>query len=284
MDSETPKIILSQSEQDSVDFKRELKFYDADGNRNNRVRDELIKDILAMANGNANIVGDTKYLIIGAADDNEFPEGEPRPLYDMSEEKLPTKSDIQKMVNAACFPAVTGIQTEFIEVEGKQLYVISILPSPSLHETNRKLDTPKKSYSEHLVFTRRDEDVSIASAKDRETIVRLKQLHFAESKKVSPMILGAIIGPVLAIVFWDAGRAATVDTSLTAMRYSSYLVIGAFGVLAGVFLGWVYHKYLETRNELMGQSRKFVVVTIALSIVFGVFLWAILYWIFGLLA
>lgn len=40
-----------------------------DGNIKKRQRHELIKDILALVNGNANVAGETVYLIIGADDD-----------------------------------------------------------------------------------------------------------------------------------------------------------------------------------------------------------------------
>src|SRR5574341_1290226 len=67
------RILKSKKEEDSFDFKRKLKLYQTDGKVSDYQRDELIKDILGLANGNGQIVRQTKYLIIGA-DDKQFDE------------------------------------------------------------------------------------------------------------------------------------------------------------------------------------------------------------------
>ncbi len=102
------RILKSKKEEDSFDFKQKLKLYQADGKVSEYQRDELIKDILGLANGNGQIVRQTKYLIIGAAD-KQFDEQGMRVLYDV-DYPVPSQSDVIKWVNSACAPAIVGIQ------------------------------------------------------------------------------------------------------------------------------------------------------------------------------
>lgn len=262
MNPDMLSLMLSRPEQDTVEFKRELNLYNENGKINSSSRDEFVKDILALANGNTHIVGDTKYLVVGADDklnDNK------RQIYDVTGRKLPSASDIQKIVNAVCYPAITGIQATFVEIDGKNLYVISIPPLPSLYETIRDLRTPKK-YNEHLVFVRRDEDIGIASAKEREAIAQLKYLHFSRSKNVPPVQFGAIIGAILSYVFWSTGVKATIDTSVKSIHLASSVVITVLGSLMGAMWGWNYKEYKEVSYSLANQPTKIRVTSTGLII------------------
>ena len=68
------KLLHNPNEKDWLEFKEKLKLYQADGKLVDLQRDEFIKDILGLANGNTHNIRETKYLIVGASncgfDDN----------------------------------------------------------------------------------------------------------------------------------------------------------------------------------------------------------------------
>lgn len=61
--------LLHSHEGPSLDFKQEWYKLDSEDIQTKKVqKNELIKDILSLANGNVNVAGETAYLIIGASD------------------------------------------------------------------------------------------------------------------------------------------------------------------------------------------------------------------------
>jgi hypothetical protein len=58
------KLLHEPKEKDWFDFKSTLKLYQSDGKLVERQRDELLKDILGLANGNSHIIRKTKYLLV----------------------------------------------------------------------------------------------------------------------------------------------------------------------------------------------------------------------------
>ena len=119
--------------------------------------DEFIKDILALTNGNVNAANLDGLLVIGAGD-ALFPDGT-RELFDASGLQLAAQQ-IQVKVNSACHPPVPDIHCEQISLDGKTLWVVSIPPSPYLHETNRDLRTVKGEFDEHGQLRHvRDEEI-----------------------------------------------------------------------------------------------------------------------------
>ena len=73
-------LLRERNERDWYEFKGKLKLYRSDGKLVEQQRDELIKDILGLANGNSRIIRKTKYLIVGA-DNEEFDENGMRALH-----------------------------------------------------------------------------------------------------------------------------------------------------------------------------------------------------------
>jgi hypothetical protein len=194
MDEEKLRQLLNQDESTTLEFKQELHQIDhSDKKVAGLHRDELIKDILSLANGNVTTVGDHAYLIIGAGDTFR-PDGT-RELFNVDPQKI-TQQRLLQIVNKACMPRLQDIEVDTVELENKQLLVITIWPTPHLHETIRELNTPQSHYSEHVVFIRHNENIAIASAKEREAILKLKQIYFAETRKVSPVKFGALVGAV----------------------------------------------------------------------------------------
>ena len=148
--------------------------------------DELIKDVIALTNGNSGTVGQDALLVVGVDDK---PDGTGiRPLYDTSHLQI-TSQQIMAKVNAACDPPIPDILCERVELSGKTILVIKIPFSPHLHETKRQLNVskgifngagelidlrPDKTYTAHTAFIRRGEDISPATSAERLVLQREK--------------------------------------------------------------------------------------------------------------
>lgn len=140
---------------------------------------ELIKDILALTNGNFGTAKEYAFLIIGV-DDQLMSDGS-RKLYDASYLEV-TGQQILSKVNAACYPPLPQLNCEFVQLDGYKICVISIPPSPFVHETTKQLETtkgefdsngklrhvkPGKTYTIHTAFVRRGEDIFPATNVER---------------------------------------------------------------------------------------------------------------------
>lgn len=89
-----------------------MKLYQSDGKLAEKTRDELIKDIVGLANGNSHIVRKTKYLIIGV-DDLVFDEKDYRKLHNV-DYKVPPHNDLVKWLSAACSPVIVGLESDLL--------------------------------------------------------------------------------------------------------------------------------------------------------------------------
>lgn len=188
--------LLGQDESSTLDFKSEWYKIDSDNKKANQTqKGELIKDILALANGNSNVAGETAYLVIGA--DDEFCRNGKRELFDVQETDRITKDRILKIVNTACSPALEDLSCDFFIVERKNILVITIHPSPYIHETKVRVQTPKRFYDEYTVFVRHGDDVKTASTKERNGIADLKKLRFEERQNVHPILFGLSVGTII---------------------------------------------------------------------------------------
>jgi hypothetical protein len=211
-----------------------------------RQRDELIKDILALANGNAIVAGDKAFLVIGA-DDVLGSDGR-RPLFDVGEHRLNAKR-ILDIINKACEPSIEDISCEGVIVDGKHLLIITIDPTPYLHETTRRLETSSSVFSERTAFIRHNQSVEIASNKERETIGQIKRFRFGESRNPPGVpfgtLLGSTVGGILAYAI-ARNRSKLPDNPET------NAVIGMTGAFFGGTLGFsagsTYKNVYEIRS------------------------------------
>lgn len=184
--------ILSQREGLKLDFKREYKLNDMPPVGANEQQwnvfvkgqwDEFIKDILALANGNIGTAEQAGVLVIGA-DDKLLPDGT-RQLHDASYLQL-TPQQILAKVNSACDPPIPDIQCEHVLLDAKNIFVITIPPTPYVHETTRQLEKtkaaedettgrfikslPDKTYTARTAFVRRNEDIFPATDDERQAL------------------------------------------------------------------------------------------------------------------
>lgn len=173
------KLLRETKEQDWFDFKAKLKLYQSDGKLVDKQRDELIKDILGLANGNSHIIRKNKYLIIGV-DNEKFDENGYRVLYDV-DYIVPSQSDIARWLSSACSPRIVGLVCHRIPIQGVNLFVITIPPTFDLYETTRELNA-SSHFNKYTVFMRQDENTVPASVRDGITIQQLKHLYRQEAK------------------------------------------------------------------------------------------------------
>lgn len=232
VDATTLQQLLEQPESATLEFKQAMyKINDRDGDTKKHHRGELIKDILSLANGNASVAGQTSYLVIGAADQIE--EDGSRQLYDITA-KLPAARSLLSLINSVCLPALDDLKCEEVILDGHRLIVITILPSPHLHETSRKLDA-SQTYTEHVVFIRRVDSVDVANAGERSVILRMKQFHFEQSLRMSSRMLGFISG----VSVGGAVPEVVIKLSMPDAKLTpSFKVFGAvLGGLLGLLIG-----------------------------------------------
>lgn len=197
MTSEELRRLICKNEGLKLDFKREYKLQSMPPDGADRQLwnqyikgqwDELIKDILALTNGNVGVAKEAGILIIGV-DDQLQPDGS-RQLFDSSYLEI-TGQQILSKVNSACYPPIPQLACEFVELDGRNICIISIPPSPYVHETTRQLETtkgefdhqgklrhvkPGKTYTSHTAFIRRGEDVLPATGIERRKLEEEKNL------------------------------------------------------------------------------------------------------------
>jgi hypothetical protein len=201
MDVDKLRQLLRQREPEDLklEFKRELYcIYHPERKVQNMHWDEFIKDILALANGNVGTAQQTGYLIIGVAD--KLNQHGTRDLYDVGDVKL-TATQILQKVNGACKPRLPTIYCYTILFEGKRILIITIPPTPYLHETVRSLKTPNRIYPENTVFIRRKEGIGLADTFERQAILAEKK--GTPSHVVAPIV--AVLGIVVIVAAIWAG-------------------------------------------------------------------------------
>lgn len=220
MTSEELTRIISQPEGLKLDFKREYKLartppdgMDIDVQDWAKYREgqwnELIKDILALANGNIGTSGQKGILVIGVGD--ELMSNGARRLYDTSHLQLDTQQILAK-VNSASNPPFPDLICKRVDLNGKSICVITIPPSPHIYETTRQLNTFRldfddktrrltaikdKSYTAQTVFIRRGENIYPATDQERQALMAEKR---SEITRLIQTILGDLSPRLLKFV------------------------------------------------------------------------------------
>ena len=244
--------LLLKKEDPALDFK--LEWYalgHADKAARNRQRDELVKDLLALANGSASTVGRVAHLVAGAAD--KLPaDGSPRTLQDVGDLDVDRiRSRILKQLGSASEPSVPDIDVELLVAHGTRLLVLSVHPSPHLHETTRAIVPARGQYSERTVFIRSGEGIVVASAADRAAITRLKQIHFHELRNVPPVRFAAFVGSMVGLLAVFGFR-NQLPPGMVA-RIAALPVAAAVGGLLGALVGRSY----DQLAGIVRESRRF---------------------------
>lgn len=219
IDPDRLALFLTQNESPTLEFKREWYKLEGDSTAAARQKDELVKDILALANGNAEVVGETSFLVIGAGDHREA-DGSRR-VYDLGD-SVPSPGQILDIVRAAASPPLAYLEVQPFQVGEARLFAVAIPPSPHIHETTRKLQT----YSKYAVFIRKGDEVDLASEGEREVLRKLKGVLLAEATNPPATAFGALVG-------------ATIGGYLLA-RVGSKITRSKEGTIAGAIVGPIF--------------------------------------------
>ena len=178
MNSEELRCLIARKEDAKLDFKIESKVIN--GIKDDKEWNEFIKDIISIANGNIGTATETGYLIIGAG--NKLKPDGTRDLKDVDTVKI-KETQILDRVRSACEPRIPEINCELVSLDGKNLFVISIPPTPYLHKLTRDLRCPGKKnteftiYNIHTVLMRRKdgEEIYVATDEEKEELRKEKK-------------------------------------------------------------------------------------------------------------
>ncbi len=185
MDRDLLLDLLRHSESPKLEFKREWYKLEDPSLRDAQLG-ELLKDVVALANGGVGYVGKTGYLIIGA-DDNDPAPGEERNTCDVqgigrdpASLSLLKQKLLEKIANQFA-PALPDINIEFVAIEPEtRLLVLTIPPTRGLIALKKNL-TAKALYRSGTVIYREGQEVKTA---DPATFDRLR----AEFQLLTPPI------------------------------------------------------------------------------------------------
>jgi WD40 repeat protein len=155
--------LLKQLEGAKLEFKSQM--YQLEGQGRKTQWTELIKDIIALANGNLGTANEVGYLIIGASD--QLGEDGIREIYDVGEVNLTQKQLLDK-IGSFCITPLQDLNVETIPIDGKRIFIITIPPSDYLHELEKPLQTKTWEFSEGSVLLRRIDGEKIYKANDEE--------------------------------------------------------------------------------------------------------------------
>ncbi len=238
--------LINQPESPTLEFKQE--FYaisDPKQEKKKRQKDELLKDLLALANGSIETVGETSYLIVGIADEVQ-PDGTRKVIG--APFGLPDANMLLQMLRQVSDPPVSHLNTEYVPVGDKQVYVITIPFSPHLHETRRLFETSGCEYSQYAVFIRRNSMVELANNRERKALEDLKTFRSRQKSNLSNTLVGGVVGAL--VMGPVAGKNAEKLAGKPINKYVSWGTGLFFGGLSGALTGYNLRRYHEIVQEL----------------------------------
>ncbi len=266
-------LLSRRKEEDWLEFKQELKLYKADDKVAPEARDEFLKDIIGLANGNSHIVRKTKYLIVGAGD-SEFDLHGCRLLRSM-DYRRPAQGEIVQWLSQACSPGIPGLECDAVSFHDSQLFIITIPPTFELHETTRPLKGSGK-FNEHTVFIRQDEHTMIASTQERETLKHLKRLYSREIANPPAIWIGAVAGAISTFIISGAFIRAP-QAALSIPPVLAQILFTGLGIFFGGGTGYFATQWNENRYawRYMTNRQRLLLVLAAVTVLI------VLYVLFG---
>lgn len=240
--------LLLDKESPTLEFKSEWYKIDKSYPQDTREFEtgELIKDVLSLANRNADFAGDTAYLIIGVAD-LPGPDGNPQLRHVANH--LPSQKELQQKFKDVCNPPLGHLYLDAYQIDGYQLYVIVIPPSPHLYETSGVLKTVRGTFPKYTVFVRHGEHVDIASTRERITLLEVKRGRFRNSRNAPAWVVGATSGAFIGgLLLSNMGDSVAVNSTLSRQQKKQ---IGALtGAGAGGLMGWMISQVINYTKEI----------------------------------
>jgi len=150
MEVDKLKLLISQNENAKLEFKEQ--WY------HKSQKNEMIKDIIALANGNPQTVGEEAYLIIGIEDKIKSIKG-----VNLSKSIAELEQEVLQNINNYATPPITDISfDDSFNINGKKILVITIPTHNYLISISKDLQT-KRTERRSSAFYREGEMISIAS-------------------------------------------------------------------------------------------------------------------------
>jgi|SRR5579859_6639608 len=258
--------LLRRSESPTLDFKRQWYKNESTAPEGlERLRHEFVKDILSLANGNESVAAEDKHLVIGA-DDVLDAQGN-RQTWHIAD--AITDLEIRNTVNPYCDPPIDDVRCEPVILDSKQLYVITLPASPHIHETTKRLKTPKAEYDPFTVFVRHSSGIEPASTKERVALLQLKRLRYTDLRNAPPAGMGAVAGASVGAML--LAMVAEEDPNNNLGPVKSGLYGGAVGALFGGFVGWQFNNgsVRTVWNQLPAYIRLFALLVITWAATFS---------------
>ena len=225
MNLEDIKNFLYMDEGPTLEFKRDMyAIYSKDPKVPQQQKGELIKDILSLANGSFDTVGQSAILIVGV---DEVQDQNGKRVVTGVEGRFPSRDDLLNMIREVSNPPLQDLDTQVVDYEGKKIWVVSIPPSPSVHETKKVLETPRTNHSAHIVFIRRNSQIDNASTNERVALEKLKRINVEQKERISPMIVGAVGGAFTLGIIMGKNTQKITDGKVS----------NRFGLITGIFVG-----------------------------------------------
>ena len=175
------RALLAQKENLRVEFKLEYRFQ---GQNSERDRDEVAKDLIALANTAGRHDNDYAYLVIGAGD--ELLKDKTR-VYKLVEPGQYTARQFLDIVNERCSPNLASIEYHEVELDGRLYGVVVIPPSRHVHELKRVLHAKNRGYwPRNAILQRVGEGAAQATARDILTMMREKDVWLTVNRILDP--------------------------------------------------------------------------------------------------
>jgi len=179
--------LIEQRENAKVDFKRQWYWND---NMPNNIKEtnknELVKDIIALTNGDVYSTDKTAYLIIGIDD-------ETREIYDFDKTTIlpldKLKQQLLTLLNNYAQPEFLALDLELVD----DVLVISIPPRGSLISLSKDLKLKNNTDKKGMTYFRVGEDIRVASS---EVVGEFEKAFGNDKQSVSITIHGDVKGVV----------------------------------------------------------------------------------------
>ena len=257
------RLLLSQDESATIEFKREWYRQEEDPRLKNLQKAEMVKDILAMANGSSESAGETAIMLVGVS--SERSENGAPMIHDVGD-PIPTAVQILDIVRPLSNPPMDSLSVIPFTCGATRLFAVVIPPTPHLYETSRPLETSGKAFSEHVVFIRRGDSVGVATQRERDAIRSLKAIRLSEMRNPSPTLFGGAAGATSGLIL--LGRITGRHTHSVEGAMAGGLVGAFLGAVFGALMGSSYEYLMqETRGWRQPQERRRRAITAASGII-----------------
>jgi hypothetical protein len=258
-------LLLSQEEGATLEFKREWYRLGADPKEKEYQKVELIKDILSLANGNAETAGETAVMIVGAA--SERREDGSRVVFDVGE-SIPTAAQILEIVRAVSSPPMDSIQVVPFRHNEATLFAVVIAPTPHVYEITKTLKWDSHSFSKYSVFIRRGDSVDLASSRERDAIATLKRIRLSEVRNPPPVSFGGAVGATIGgiLIGQISSRKGGIGGAVGG-GLAGGILGGTFGVLMGISYEALFQQTSAWRQP--PARRRGIVMALVATLVTG---------------